>query len=101
MFKLNELFLEQRKKAMPWYNVSCTMVSAEDTESIRDYITSGGPFTDIAIPYIYVKKLMCTETLKLFDKALTKAINEGSPNCAQTIVDTLQTVIMGRVPCRA
>ena len=85
---------------MSWYRVTNTTVSAENAEKIRDYITSGGSFTDVTILYMYVKMLMCTETLKLFDKALTKAINDGSPHCAQTIVDTLRTVIMGCVPCR-
>ena len=98
VFKPNESFLDQRKKATPWYRVTDTTVSIEDTESIRDCITLGGSFTDVAVPYMYIKKLMCTETLKLFDKALTKAIDGGSPHCARTIVNTLRAIIIGRVP---
>ena len=44
---------------------------------------------------------MCQETLKLYDKALNKALSEGAPHSAKTIVDTLRAVVMNRVPRRA
>ena len=44
---------------------------------------------------------MCVETLKLFNMALTKANEGGAPHCPRTIVDTLHSVVMGRVPRRA
>ena len=63
MFKPNEAFIDQLTKARPWYWGMDMTVSAEDAESIRDYIMSGGPFQDVAVPYMYVKKIMCQETL--------------------------------------
>ena len=41
-----------------------------------DYINSGGSFNDVAIPVMYIKCLMDTEMLKLFNPALTKAIED-------------------------
>ena len=98
MFKPNRVFLDHCKKATPWYRVTDTTVSAKDAENIRDYIMSGGPFQDVTVLYMYVKKLMCQETLKLYDKALNKALSEGAPHSARTIVDTLRAVMMNRVP---
>ena len=65
-FKPMESFLESRKKVMPWYTVSSTSVSAEDAESINEYINSGDGFTDVATPLIYIKHLLDVETLKLY-----------------------------------
>ena len=64
---------------MPWYTVASTSVSAEDAESIKDYIVSGGSFSDVMIPTMFIKRLMDVETLKLFTPTLTKAVNEGAP----------------------
>ena len=86
---------------MPWYTVSSTSVSAEDADSTTDYINSGGGFTDVATPLIYIKRLLDVETLKLYVPALTKAIEEKAPHSAHTMVDTLHAVVMGRVPKRA
>ena len=44
---------------------------------------------------------MCQQTLKLYDKALNKALSEGPPHSAKSIVDTLRAVMMNRVPWRA
>ena len=93
--------MEGRKKAMPWYTVTSTSVSAEDQESITDYINSGGHFNDVAVPVIYIKRLMDAETLKLFMPAFTKSIGENAPHTTHTIVDTLHAGVMGRVPKRA
>ena len=84
---------------MPWFTVSSTSVSTEDTESIMDYILSGGSFNDVAIPVMFIKRLLDVETLKLFTPALTKAIEyDKAPHSARTILDTLRAVVMGRVP---
>ena len=64
---------------MPWFTVSSTLVSAEDAESIKDYNVSGGSFSEMMIPTIFIKCLMDVETLKLFTPALIKAVNKGSP----------------------
>ena len=86
---------------MPWYTVASTSVSAEDAESITDYINSGGSCNDIGVVTMYVKKLMDVETLKLFTLAHTKAIEERSLHCARTTVGTLCSVVLGRAPCCA
>ena len=45
---------------------------------------------------------MDVETLKHFMPALTKAIEvDKAPHYPRTIVDTVRTVVMGRVPRRA
>ena len=49
---------------------------------------------------MYVKKLICQETLKLYNKVLNKAISEGAPHSAKTIVDTLRAIVMNHVPRR-
>ena len=85
----------------PWFTVTSTSVSAEDQESITDYLNSGGHFTDVAIPVIYIKRLIDNETLKIFMPALTKAIGDNQPHTTHTIVDTFRAVVMGRVPQRA
>ena len=59
---------------MPWFTVSSTLVSAEDAESIKDYIISRGSFNDVMIPTMFIKRLMDIETLKLFMPILTKVI---------------------------
>ena len=83
---------------MPWFTVLSTSVSAEDAESINDYILSRGSFNDVAIPTMFIKRLMDVKTLKLFMPALTKAIEvDKAPHYARTIVDTLRAVVMGRV----
>ena len=87
---------------MPWFTVSSTSVSAEDGESIKDYILSGGSFNNVAIPVIFIKRLLDIETLKLFTPALTKAIEvDKAPHSVCIIVDTLRAVVIGRVPKRA
>ena len=81
---------------MPWFTVSSTLVSAEDAESFNDYILSGGSFNDMAIPTMFIKRLMEVKTLKLFMPALTKAIEvDKAPHCARSIVDTLRAVVIG------
>ena len=59
VFKPNESFLEAQKKLILWYMVASTSVSAEDAESIRDYLSSGGAFNDVNIPCMYIKKIIC------------------------------------------
>ena len=86
-YKPNESFLDSRKKAMPWYTLASTSVSAEDTESITDYINSGGISNDLRVVTMYIMKLMDVETLKLFTPALTIAIEERAPHYARTIVE--------------
>ena len=93
--------MEGRKKAFQWFTMASTCVSAEESESTTDYINSGGNFSDIAVPVIYIKCLMDHETLKVFMPALTKAIGKGISHCTRTIVDTLSDVVLTHMPKRA
>ena len=81
--------------------MASTCVSAEDSETITDYINSGGNFSYIAIPVIYIKCLMDHKTLKVFMPALTKAIGEGKSHCTCTIVDTISDMVLTCIPKRA
>ena len=93
------VILDGYKKAFLWFTVASTSVSADDTESITDYLNSGGNFKDVAIPVIYIKCLMDHKTLKVFMPALTKAIGEGKSHCTRTVVDTLSNSQSARLPC--
>merc|ERR1711873_378164 len=65
-----------------------------------DYINSGGPFSDVSGPVIYIKRLMDQETLRAFMPPLNKAIGEGKTHCTRTIVDTLSNIILTHMPKR-
>ena len=56
-YKPVEAFLEGRKKPFPWYTVASTGIPAEEYDCIMDYINSGGPFSDVSRPVIYIKRL--------------------------------------------
>merc|ERR1711895_81029 len=73
-FKPNESFLEGRKKGHPWYTVGSTSVPSEERDAIADYIDSGGEFTSVSVPTIYIKKLFDSETLKVFLPLLNDAV---------------------------
>ena len=49
IFKTLESFLENRNKPYPWYKCTETVVTTEDAEVIKNYLMSGGPFTDIMV----------------------------------------------------
>ena len=51
-------------------------------------------------PVIFIKRLMDHETLRAFLPALDKAIEGGMTHCTRTIVDTLNNVIVARMPKR-
>merc|ERR1712240_579859 len=52
-YKPVEASLEGRKKPFPWFTITSTCVPAEEYDCITDYINSGGPFLDLAIPVDY------------------------------------------------
>ena len=101
-FKPNETFLECRKKSFPWYSVGSTSVPSEERDAISDYINSGGAFNHVSVPTIYIKRLFCAETLKVFLPLLDDAVkNKNRDHNTQTIVDCIVEVVMSRVPRRA
>ena len=97
-YKPVEAFLEGRKKSYPWFTVQSTGVSLEEQECISDYIDSGGFFNDVQTPVKFIKRLLDHETLRAFLPALDKAINGGMPHKTKTIVDTLNNVLVNRMP---
>ena len=99
-YKPGKAILEGRKKLFPRYAISITGNPAEEYECITDYLNSGGQFSDVSGPVIFIKRLMDHKTLRVFLPALDKAIEEGKTHCTRTIVDTLNTVIVTRMPKR-
>ena len=92
--------MEGRKKSYPWFTIQSTGVSFEEQGVLTDYIESGGFFSDVQTPVKFIKRLLNYETLKTFLPALDKAIKGGAPHSAKTIVDTLNTVLVNRMPKR-
>ena len=80
--------------------IALTGIPAEEYDCITDYINSGGPFSNVSGPMIYIKRLMDHETLRAFMPALDKAIGEGKTHCTRTIIDTLSNVILTCMPKR-
>ena len=80
-----EVFLGS--EPFPWWKISDTVVRAEDIDAVSDYLYSGGMFNDIEQPIMYMKKLLCKDTLINFRAALDLRINrdKADPNI-KTIV---------------
>ena len=63
-YKPNETFIEGRRKSFPWYTVGSTSVPAEEKDAISDYLNSGGDFTNVSIPVIYINVFLTMKHLK-------------------------------------
>ena len=100
VYKPNEAFLEGRHKKYPWYTVQSTGISCEEQAVLIDYIDSGGNFSDMKVPVKYVKRLLDYETLRMFLPALDAAVEKGAEHTSQTIVSTLNTLLVNRMPAR-
>merc|ERR1712041_5437 len=62
----------------------------------------GGAFNHVFVPTIYIKRLFCPETLKVFLPLLEDAVKDNKrDHNTQTIVDCIVEVVMSRVPRRA
>ena len=70
VFKPLESFLENCNKPYPWYKCTETVVTTEDAEVIKDYLMSGGPFTDIMVPQMFIKNFVDADSLFIFYNAL-------------------------------
>ena len=68
---------------------------------ISDYLLSGGHFTDIEFPIMYLKKIIDTDSLINFKAAMTIKINSGADPNIKTLVDVLREMILVRIPRRA
>merc|ERR1712240_529316 len=80
--------------------VQSTGVSCEEQVKLIDYIESGGSFNVVQIPVRFIKRLLDYETLRMFLPALDKAIEGGASHSAKTIVSTLNTLLVNRMPKR-
>ena len=69
-----------------------------DLEKLSNYLYSGGSWTDIEQPYMYLKKCMCRDTLIGYRKALDKKLNEGANQTIALLIDTLREFIQSRIP---
>ena len=47
--------------AVQWYCVTDMVAPPEDAEAIVDYILSGGTFSDVATPMMFIKELISWE----------------------------------------
>ena len=74
IYKPNKDFLTARKKQILWYRVSNTQVPPEDLAALEDYLTSGGPFTDVKTPIMFIRKIMDPKTFKSFSGVIAQAI---------------------------
>ena len=65
------------RSPFPGNKIQSTGIPAEEYDCITNYLNSGGQFTDVSTPVIFIKRLMDHETLRAFLPALDKAI-EGA-----------------------
>ena len=77
------------------------MTKVEDIDAISDYLLSGGSFTDIEVPIMYLKKVMDKDSLINFRAAVTAKINRGADPYIKTLVDALKEMVLARIPCQA
>ena len=63
-YKPVEPFLGSKK--FPWWHTGDTVASADDLEKLSDYLYSGGQFTDIEQPLMYMKRVLCKDSLISF-----------------------------------
>ena len=75
-------------------------IPAEEQECITNYLNRGGSFSNVQTPVIFIKRLLDHKTLRAFLPALDKAIKGGMTHCTRTIVETLNNVLVGRMPKR-
>ena len=101
-FEPNEACLERGgSKSFPWYKVTETSIRSEDVEVIYDNLLSRGPFTDIQVLRMYLKKLFDQDSLITFDTALNANLAVGQPPAIKTLVNTLKEMILSRIRRRA
>ena len=78
------------------------MASADDLDKLSDYLYSGGQFTDIEQPIMYMKHVLCKDSLISFRTALNLRINRDKADpTIDLLIKTLKEVILARFPRRA
>ena len=81
--------------------MTATSVKTEDAEAIKDYLMSGGPFSDIMVPQMYIKKLFDADSLLMFDIALETELAKGAPHKVKILMDTLRKMVLNQIPRKA
>ena len=89
-------------KKFPWWKTGDTVASADDLDKFSDYLYSGGQFTDIEQPLMYMKRVLCMHLLISFLTALNLRIDKEKANPAiDLLIKTLKEVILARIPRHA
>ena len=95
-YKPQEAFLGSKK--FPWWKSGDSTAAPDDLEKLSDYLYSGGSFSDIEQPLMYLKKCMCRDTLISYRKALDKKLEKGADPTIDLLISTLKEVIIFRIP---
>lgn len=86
-------------KSFPWWKTSDTVARADDLEALSDYLYSGGQFTDIEQPILYLKHVLCKDILISFRATLNARINQDkSDPIVKLLIETLKDMILSHIP---
>ena len=100
-YKPQDTFLGSKK--FPWWRPGDTTAAPDDLEKLSDYLFSGGTFTDIEQPVMYLKKVFDKETMISYRTALNKHITakEAKDLTIDLLINTIREVIQSRIPRRS
>ena len=100
-YKPQETFLGSKK--FPWWRTGDTTAAPDDLEKLSDYLFSGGTFTDIEQPVMYLKKCFDKETMISYRVAIDKhkVTKEAKDLTIELLIDTIREVIQSRIPRRS
>ena len=95
-YKPQETFLGSKK--FPWWKSGDTTAAPDDLEKLTDYLYSGGTFSDIEQPLMYLKKCMCKDKLISYFTALNKKLEKRADPTIDLLIQTLKEVILSCIP---
>ena len=73
-----------------------------DLVVISNYLMSGGSFSDVKTPIMFLRKMMVPETFWSFSGVIAQAIDvDRKSHSVPTILDALRSTVMNQVPLRA
>ena len=85
-------------KKFPWWKTGDTVASADDLEKLSDYLYSGGHFSDIEVPLMYMKRVLCKGSLISFRTALNAKLDQRANPTIDLLINTLKEVILALIP---
>ena len=100
-YKHVESFTDNRWKSFLLFPSNNWIISPFDIDALSDYLNSGGQYSDIQIPRMYLLKLTCIDILKQFDRLLEEKIRDRSTPDIKLLLQTLKIVILRMVPRQA